>query len=169
VSVGDTQSVVVHADDNLLAKITTTVKAGELLIGSAPGPYTTKSPSSVEVTVPSLDSVTLSGSGIIDVSGIYAPTLSVRLPGSGVLRAEGRTTSLNARLDGSGDVQLQGLVAKDVHAVVSGSGRILVTATRNIDATVSGNGAIVYGGNPPQVTTHMTGSGAITPSITPSG
>jgi hypothetical protein len=49
-----------------------------------------------------------------------------------------------------------------VHAVVSGSGLIQVTATTSLDAAVPGSGTIIYSGNPPQVTTSVTGSGAVT-------
>ena len=37
VRVGGTQSVVVHADDNLLSRVTTQVRAGSLVIGNTPG------------------------------------------------------------------------------------------------------------------------------------
>ena len=75
------------------------------------------------------------------------------LGGSGVLRASGTTNRLHVTLAGSGDAQLQQLVAADVRAIVAGSGRILVTATAKLDASVPGTGAIVYSGNPPRVTT----------------
>ena len=59
-------------------------------------------------------------------------------------------------------VQFTRLVANDVRAVVSGSGSIFVTATKSLDASVSGSGAILYAGSPPNVTSNITGSGAIT-------
>jgi hypothetical protein len=59
-------------------------------------------------------------------------------------------------------VQFTRLVADDVRAVVSGSGSIFVTATESLDGSVSGSGAILYTGNPPDVTRNVTGTGAIT-------
>jgi hypothetical protein len=44
----------------------------------------------------------------------------------------------------------------------SGSGLIQVTATTSLDAAVPGTGAIVYSGNPPQVTSSVTGNGTVT-------
>jgi hypothetical protein len=61
-------------------------------------------------------------------------------------------------------VWFTGLAAGTVHAVLSGSGNIFVTATRSLDASVSGSGTINYAGNPPNVTKSVTGSGAITGS-----
>jgi putative autotransporter adhesin-like protein len=49
-----------------------------------------------------------------------------------------------------------------VQAAVNGSGSLFVTATRSLDASIAGTGAIVYAGNPQDVTRSITGSGAIT-------
>jgi hypothetical protein len=160
VAVGRRQSVVVHADSNLMRYITTRVVARTLVIGTT-GSFTTRSPMSVEVSVPSLATVTLSGSGEISVTGINAPRLAVTLPGSGALYAGGTVTHLNVTLGGSGLAQLDSLVARDVHAVVAGSGLIRVTATASLNAAVTGSGAIIYSGNP-EVTSSVTGSGTVT-------
>jgi hypothetical protein len=117
---------------------------------------------SVDVSVPSLERLTLSGSGMVAVDGFAGPALTVTLSGNGVLRATGSTTRLDVTLGGSGDAQLAQLVARDVHAVVTGSGRILVTVTGSLDASVPGTGAIVYRGAPAHVITSVTGTGVVT-------
>jgi len=163
IRVGEQQSVVVRADDNLIDRVTTHVRSGKLVIGNTPGSFSTKSPMSVEVSVPALNALTLSGSGNIVVDGIEAQSLTVTLPGSGTLTASGTTTRLGVTVSGSGMVQFGRLVANDVHAVVSGSGTIFVTATKSLDASVPGEGTIVYTGNPADVTRSITGTGEITP------
>lgn len=160
VAVGGRQSVVVHADSNLLRNVTTHVVAGTLVVGTT-GRFSTRSPMRVEVSVPSLAAVTLSGSGQIFVTGIDAPLLAVSLPGSGAIHASGTVTRLNVTLDGSGMAQLSNLAARDVHAVVAGSGLIRVAAAATLRAAVPGSGAIIYSGNP-QVSSSVTGSGAVT-------
>jgi Putative auto-transporter adhesin, head GIN domain len=157
---GRRQSVVVHADSNLMRYVTTRVVGGTLAIGTT-GSFTTRSPMSVEVSVPSLAAVTLSGSGKISVAGVDSPRLTVALPGSGALYVGGTVTHLNVTLGGSGLAHLDSLVARHVHAVVAGSGLIRVTATATLNAAVTGSGAIIYNGNP-QVTSSVTGSGAVT-------
>jgi hypothetical protein len=161
VRVGEKQSVVVRADDNLLGRVTTKVQSGKLVIANTPGGFTTKSPMSVEVGVPTLDALTLTGSGNIVVTGIDAESLEVTLPGSGTLTGSGTATRLDVAVGGSGSVQFTRLVANDVRAAVSGSGSIFVTATMTLDASVSGSGAILYAGGPQDVTKSVTGSGAI--------
>lgn len=164
IHVGEKRSVVVSADENLLDRVTTKVRSGRLVIANTPGSLTTKSPMSVEVGVPTLKALTLTGSGNIVVDGIEAGSLEVTLPGSGTLTGSGTATRLDVTVGGSGTVQFTQLVANDVRAVVSGSGSIFVTATKALDASVSGSGAILYTGNPQDVTRNITGTGVITGS-----
>jgi hypothetical protein len=160
VVVGAPRSVVVHADSNLLGDVTTRVVSGTLVIGTT-GSFSAHSPMSVDVSVPALTALHLSGSGLMSVTGIKAPALTVTLSGSGILTATGTATRLDVTLDGSGQAQLYQLTASDAHAVLSGSGVIQVTATTSLDAAVPGSGVILYAGNPPQVTTSVTGSGVV--------
>ena len=162
VVVGAPQSVVVRADSNLISHVTTQVVGGTLVIGDT-GSFTRRAPMSVEVSVPSLTTLNLSGDGQISVTGINVPRLAVTVSGSGLLSAAGTATQLDVTLSGDGQAQLFRLPARDVHAVVTGSGLIQVNATTSLDAAVPGTGVIVYSGNPPQVTTSVTGTGAVTP------
>jgi hypothetical protein len=162
IRVGEKQSVVVKADDNLLNRVTTHVRSGALVIGNTPGSLAAKSPMSVEVNVPSLKALALTGSGNILVSGIKTESLTVTLSGSGNLLGSGTATSLDITVSGYGNARFTQLVANKVHAVISGSGAIFVTATKNLDASVPGSGTIIYAGNPQDVTKSVTGSGAIT-------
>jgi hypothetical protein len=85
--------------------VTTRIVAGTLVIGTT-GTFITRSPMSVEVGVPSLAAVTLSGSGEISVNGIEAPGLTMTPAGSGAIYASGTVTRLDVTLDGSGLAQL---------------------------------------------------------------
>jgi putative autotransporter adhesin-like protein len=161
ISVGRRQAVVVRGDDNLLHRVTTRVQGGSLVIG-ATGSFSTKAPMHVEVTMPSLRALTLSGSGTIVAEGVQTPRLGVTLSGSGTVRVSGSAGRLDAVLDGSGNLQLSQLVARDARAAVNASGLIMVNATHSLDAAVGGSGAIVYTGSPAHVTQSVSGSGAIT-------
>jgi len=161
VHVGGPQSVVVRGDDNLLDRVTTEVQSGTLIVGNTSGSFSAKRPMRVDVTVPKLIAVTLPGSGNIVIDGVDAQSLSVILAGAGTVTASGTAERLDVTIGGSGTAQFRQLVARDVHAVVSGSGSIFVTATARLDATVSGTGSIVYSGDPASVTKNVTGTGAI--------
>ena len=161
IRVGGEQSVVVHADDNILDRVTTRVSEGKLVIGNEGGGFTTRNPIRVDVVVPAVNALTLTGSGTIAADGIDGDALTVALSGSGVVSASGRARRVDIELNGSGDVQLQELAAHDVHAKMSGTGRIAVNATDSLDASVPGTGSIVYTGNPPSVRKSVTGIGSV--------
>lgn len=162
IHVGRSRSVVLRGDNDLLPLVRTRVVAGTLVVSNTRS-FTTNAPMSVDVTVPSLRGVRITGAGTVSVDGLVARRLSVSLKGSGLILVSGRATRLDASLRGTGDVELVGLVARDVHALVAGTGRIAVTATRSLEASVTGTGEIAYGGNPRQITRSVTGTGAIVP------
>jgi hypothetical protein len=161
VRVGAKQSVVVHADSNLLRRVTTRVRSGRLVIGTTPGNLAAKSPMFVAVSLPSLDGLRLRGYGNVSVTGINGPSLTVALPGSGNVEAIGTTTNLDVTISGEGTALLRELIARDAKAALSGDGSITLTTTHSLTARVSGSGTILYGGNPPHVTQSVTGSGTI--------
>ena len=163
VRVGAPRSVVVHADDNLVSQVTTRVEGGTLVVGTRPGSFRARAATYVAVTTPTLTGLTLRGSGIVTLEGVRGRSFALQLPGSGIVRASGSVGTLRVSLGGSGDARLGGLTAREVDASVAGSGMIAVTVTESLNATVSGSGAILYGGNPPHVLTNVTGSGAVTP------
>jgi Putative auto-transporter adhesin, head GIN domain len=85
----------------------------------------------------------------------------VTLSGGGNVTGRGIARRLDVTLSGSGTAWFTQLPANSVHAVLSGSGTIYVTATRSLDAAVPGSGTIVYSGKPRDVTKSVTGSGTI--------
>ena len=161
VRVGARQSLIVHADSNLLRRVTTQVSSGSLVIGNTPGTVNARSPMYVVVSVPSLDALTVQGSGNISVTEINSASLTVQLPGSGTIQADGTTARLDVAIGGSGNALLSGLIARDATASINGSGNIVLTATYGLDASISGSGTILYAGNPARVTKSVTGSGMI--------
>jgi hypothetical protein len=161
VVVGAPRSVTVHADTNLISHVTTRVVAGTLIIGDT-GNYTSHAPMNVDVSVPSLTALNLSGDGQISIAGISVPQLAVTVTGSGLLSASGTVDRLGVTLSGDGMAELSQLSARDVHAVLTGSGLIKVDATSSLNASVPGSGLIMYTGNPSQVVTSVTGTGSIT-------
>jgi hypothetical protein len=163
ITVGPERSVVVHADDNLVERVTTEVDAGVLHV-STRGSFTASSPMYVDVSVGSLDAVTLSGTGAISVQGVDADALRVELPatGTGVVTVTGSAQRLTAQLGGTGDLQLAELQARDAAVTLTGTGtgRIEVHVTGTLRATLSGDGQILYSGSP-KVIERVTGTGAI--------
>lgn len=163
VQVGQPQHVVVQADNNLLDQVGTEVHAGVLVVSDR-GSFTSRSPMSVVVTVPSLRSATLSGTGQLMLTGVAANTFTARLPGTGTLVASGRATRIDASVSGDGAIRLESLLATDATVTVGGTGSVMIHVTGSLNATVSGTGSIIYTGHPESVTKTITGTGSVSGS-----
>jgi hypothetical protein len=163
VRVGQPQQVLVRADDNLLDQVVTEVHAGVLVVSDR-GNFTSRSPMSVVVTVPSLRSATLSGTGQLVVTDVAANAFTARLPGTGTLVASGRAASVDASVAGDGAMRLESLLATDATVTVGGTGSVMIHVTESLNATVSGTGSIVYTGHPESVTKTITGMGSVSGS-----
>ena len=163
VHVGARQSVIIHADSNLLRRVTTRVRSGRLVVGTTAGNLNPKTPMFVTVSVPSLDALTLQGAGNITATGIDSRSFTAAVPGSGNIHATGTTTRLDVTISGEGTALLRQLIARDVNAALGGDGTIRLTATHRLNASVSGSGTILYGGYPPYVTTKVSENGTISP------
>jgi hypothetical protein len=163
VRVGQPQQVVVRADDNLLDKVVTEVRAGVLVVFDG-GSFTTRSPMSVVVTVPSLRSATLSGTGQLIVTDVAAGTFTARLPGTGSMVATGRADRVDAAISGDGSMTLESLLATDATVTVRGTGSVMIHVTGSLHATVSGTGSVVYTGHPKSISQTITGAGSVSGS-----
>jgi hypothetical protein len=162
VTAGEPRRVVVRADDNLLDRVATRV-VGDRLVVDEIGSFTTETPLRVSVTAPRIDELVLSGGGLLRASNIDSRTLTVTHSGGGVVEADGSVRSLSVLLSGGGTAELAHLIARDARVRLTGAGSVLVDSTRNLSATLGGAGSIVYTGSPAHVTTHVTGSGTVTP------
>ncbi|MGZ4151158.1 MAG: GIN domain-containing protein, partial [Actinomycetota bacterium] len=89
---------------------------------------------SVDITVPSLTGLTLSGSGTVTITGIEAHAFAVRLPGAGTMQASGSVDQVSATVDGAEAILLGDLIARDATVGISGAGTIEVYAFGSLDA-----------------------------------
>lgn len=160
VTVGGETSVVVSGDDNLLAMITTKVVNGELQV-STNGSYSTNIGLAVDVSVPSLDSVTVSGVGDLTATNIQSPTMKVDVSGVGDAELSGVVDVLEVNVSGTGDADLQNLIAKNVTVEASGVGDANVHASASVDATASGVGDVEVFGSPAEVKQSASGIGDV--------
>ncbi len=182
VTEGESASLTVETDDNLLTYIDTDVDGRTLEIATEPGIDIEPTDSVVyRVTARHVTGVTLSGAGRFELGECDAKAFSVVLSGAGEI-AIGRLAAedLDVEITGAGAVVVAGkVVAQDVsipgagsyegrdlesgHATVrtSGLGSATVWATDTLDARVTGVGDIEYFGSP-RVTSSVSGVGNIT-------
>ena len=182
VTIGDEPELVITAGENVIDRLTSDVVDGVLVLGASGPWFGTLGPVTYDLTIPSLEAVTVSGSGdvvvgrldagslALEISGsgeivaktLAAETVSAVISGSGTIGLAGKSARQDVEISGSGRHEAADLVSADVDVLVSGSGSADVTATDSLNVSVSGSGSVTYGGNP-SVTSRISGSGSVTP------
>jgi hypothetical protein len=163
-TIGSPRSVSVSCDDNLLPLVRTEVSGGTLRLGLVSGSsVNTATPFVFRVTAPSIDGLSLGGSGDIVVLGtIRADRLAVSIGGSGSIRAGIAVEELSAVISGSGDIDLAGRADRQ-QVRISGSGsyraRELQTAIARVEVDGSGSAELFVRG---ELSAAIHGSGSVT-------
>jgi hypothetical protein len=185
IAYGNSNSIVVEGDENLLPYIETVVENGRLTIKTKKY-VNLKSDSkiTVYVSMTKINSLQLSGSGDINGSGGFTndgktdiavsgsgnlaldfdsfKDLDLSVSGSGNIELKGNSTNnIDAKVSGSGNIDCSGISSKDVQAKLSGSGNIKVYASNSIDAKISGSGNVFYKGNVQNINSKVAGSGKV--------
>ncbi len=177
---GDTYSVEVTAESNLLPYIETDVNGSTLKIRTR-GVHSLRQndPIEIYITTPVLNGLSISGSGYIKtdsflsdefkiaVSGsgdidtkVNADVIKANVSGSGIVYLEGSATATYFVISGSGKIKSYNLEQEDCNAKISGSGDVYANASHTIDANISGSGRVYYIGNP-VIHTSISGSGSV--------
>ena len=179
-------SLDLRGQQNVLDVIQTNISGNELIIKVRDGKRI-KGNEDIEINItgPSLQSIHLSGSAELGVTGsLVASTLDLRVSGSGNMLVQ--ETQLSNRLSanvsgsgnikivsgvgkeeelkvsGSGNIDFTGLQAEKAITEISGSGNIRVKLSQALDAHISGSGSVLYLGNP-VISSHISGSGSVRP------
>ncbi len=161
ITIGETFSVEIEADDNLLELLETEVRHGTLFVSFADGySINTRYGSRLKITMPELNEIDIRGSSDIIASGLSGEELIVSIAGSGDVKLSGEVESVEVDIRGSGDVDAKKLVAREAHVSIKGSGDVRIAVDDYIDARISGSGDITYYGDP-RVKKRIRGSGDI--------
>lgn len=155
---GGTQQVVVRAEQNVLDRLNRDVINGIWEIGFTEC-VRNVSEFRVDITVPELDSVELSGAGTVTAE-TEASSIDTILSGAGTVTLTGETTSQQVTLAGSGTVEAFELTTEETSVLLTGQGTVNVTANEQLDVDLQGAGAVFYKGDP-QLNVRITGAGSV--------
>ena len=158
--IGDTDSLKVMADDNILPLIKTEVKDGVLTL-STKGATLSKTDIVFEITARRIKRLENSGTVSIDASGFNGGELAVETSGVGSIKLNGRVDSFKAELSGVGSLEADALAADRVDTHLSGVGSANVRAEKSLRANVSGVGSLSWKGAATDVTTNVSGIGRV--------
>ena len=162
VAVKPVAALTVTSDDNLLPLVKTEVVGDTLKIRWAQSVRTSLG-IKARIAVPSLEALSISGSGTIHAEGIRESAFSVSISGSGDITAKGQADTCDIAINGSGDVETRELVAHDTRVAIDGSGSAVVYADQSLEAAIAGTGSISYLGHPGKVKKSILGIGSIEP------
>lgn len=162
---GNTESLTVSADDNLLPLMTTRVDNGELVIeGDKNRGFSTRNSIKIRLSVRSLGGITIKGSGDIHGDQLNTDKFDLAILGSGDVRFKSiRADQFKLSIKGSGDVTVGTLDSKLVDVSIQGSGDIRLPSlqARTVNFSVNGSGDIQAAGNADKVDVEINGSGDV--------
>jgi hypothetical protein len=182
VAYGESNSIEVEGDENLLEYIETKVEKGRLTISSKNVNLRTKNKITVYVSLTKLTGMSLSGSGDIIGEGKFSndgltefktsgsgriklafgkvKDAYVRVSGSGHIKLTGSANTIEMNISGSGGADCGNVITDDATIRISGSGNGQVYANRSVEASISGSGNASYKGTASEIKKHISGSGS---------
>lgn len=155
---GETQQVMVRGEQNVIDLLNRDVVNGIWEIGFTQCVQNI-SQFRVEITVPELDSVELSGAGTVTAE-TGARSLDTILSGAGTVTLSGQTTNQQVSLEGSGTIEAFDLTTDETSVFLTGQGTVNVTANERLNVDLLGAGAVFYKGDP-QLNVRITGAGSV--------
>jgi hypothetical protein len=151
---GDTESLEVEADDNLLPEIVTEVRAGELVIryrdSNGPTQYLPSQPVRVRVNAIQINKLVVSGGGGLEAGPLQADRLAMDLSGGSRARMDTITADdLRIVVSGGGDLSLQDAQLTDLDLDLSGgsSASVDMLQAESLGLESSGGGEIGIAGS----------------------
>jgi len=102
----------------------------------------------------------INGSGELKAM-VSAKSCKGSINGSGDAFLGGTADFYSCSINGSGDVKAIGMKAKTVEVRISGSGDAEVQAIESLDIKISGSGDVRYHGDPKKIEQKISGSGSI--------
>ena len=181
---GNSESLTIEADDNLLPQLSTEVVDGTLVIKNEETQRARRVKPSQQVaiiiTVKDLSQIDFSSAGNLQVEGLETDMLDVSLSGAGQIELHDLDVqSLDVSLSGAGKVEGQGTAKElDLHISgvgsfngtdlqsevasvrISGAGSATVRVENDLEARVSGTGSVKYYGSP-TVEQSVSGVGSV--------
>jgi len=139
-------SVEIEGDDNILPLVSTEVSNNVLHIKSLRG-YSVSDPVTLRISVPSLEGISATGAGNIQVSGIGNEKFSIDANGAPTIMVTGETRGLNIDVSGAGKIDTHRLRAAQVVVDSKGISNIEVHASERLDVIVSGPSHVTYEGD----------------------
>ena len=178
---GDSYSLIIEAEENLMQYIKSTVRGDELTINiKSRRPVIPSKRLKFYITVPNLEGVSVDGAGSINIGSLDSDTLELDINGSGNITIDeldassvvvqvdgvgdinltGEIDSLEVGINGSGNFNGKNLESKSATVDINGVGNAKVNPQNSLDANIDGAGQVVYYDSP-AVSKNINGVGRV--------
>ncbi|WP_346318261.1 head GIN domain-containing protein [Chitinophaga sp. YIM B06452] len=179
---GNTHSIEIEADENILPYLETEIEDNELKLQSKKGYNVSPSqPITVWITLASLKEMNVSGQAEITSEGAIKGSsleanfsgkvdaklnldydkLEVSMSGSGKMKLNGRANAAEVNISGSGELDAPEMQSQKMELAISGSGNASVNVSEKLEVAISGSGNVKYRGNPTSVEQAVSGKGKV--------
>jgi hypothetical protein len=158
--VGPAVTIAVTADDNVLAKVTTTVVAGKLSV-DIDGTAMSRTPVTVAITVPALDDVEAATAAKLTVTGLNADNFSAAARSAATVVIRGNANSVVVKADTAATADLGGVAAQTATVSASSAARATVNAQLSVSGSVDSAAVVTVEGNPPSVNVATSSGGVV--------
>ena len=160
VIVGPEVTVSVTADDNLLANVTTQVRGGQLQV-SLNGSTTIRTPISVTITAPNIDSLQASSAASLTATGIATQSLSAKVDSAASIVARGNAVSVSVTAQSGGSADLGDVAAQTATVQLESAARATVNAQLSVAGSVVTAARLTIEGDPASVDVTTDSSGQV--------
>lgn len=181
---GESNSVSVESDDNLLPQLSTRVSDGNLIIENTISRWSRRViPSDrilINITVKDLSEVRFSSAGEVIIEGIQSDKLKlsvsgagntslnevdlgsceINLSGAGSINANGEINELVIVISGAGSYNGKDLKSNSASVIISGVGSASLWVVNDLVANISGVGSVNYFGSP-SLQKNVSGLGSV--------
>jgi len=178
---GDSESLSIEADDNLLPYLQTEVNGQELVLKIKDGyEFTNEATIHYTLKVKNLNRVSVAGAGNVTAEKLSVGDMALNIAGSGNIKiADLQAANLRSDASGTGNFDLKGKVASQALTIngagnyacgdlqsdegtvtINGAGNVTVWVVNKLDITVNGFGNVNYYGSP-RVSQNITGGGGV--------
>lgn len=185
ISYGSSNTITVETDENILPYVETEVDNNALTIKVKDNAVLKPTNGiKIHITMTKIGTITQSGSGNITGAGNFSNngktifnisgsgginlefatinSVEIKTSGSSHIKLKGAINGLlSVSQHGSGNVDCENAPCESVQANTSGSSYAKVNVSKSITAHISGDGHIVYKGNPTEIDKKISGSGSV--------
>lgn len=181
---GDSESLEIQAEDNIIGDLTSDVRGGTLVLGYQDkflrntiipteritytltivdlSEVTINGAADMEVDSLETDALTLNinGAGKVSIDELMADNLNVQISGTATIEIAGQVAQQSITIDGAGNFEAGDLATSSTTVDINGLGNATVWVTEILDISIDGGGNVRYYGSP-NVTQDINGVGDI--------